>query len=233
MRVLAIGAHPDDMELLCAGTLAKYAKLGHKVTMCTVAAGDKGHFHIGPTELVEIRRKEAEKSASLINADYIPLFIPDGEVYVDHETMMMVVDVIRQAKPDVIITHSPTDYMPDHVAASKLAYAATFHATLPHFKTAHETHDVVPPVYYMDTLVGLDFQPAEYVDITDVFETKRNMLKRHDSQLTWLREHDNYDALDAMETCAKFRGLQCGVKYAEGFRQTERWLRMRPERILP
>jgi N-acetylglucosamine malate deacetylase 1 len=233
MRILAIGAHPDDLELLCCGTLARYSAEGHKVTMCTIAAGDKGHFRIPADELTEIRRKEATNSANLIGADYIPLFIPDCEVYFDHETMMRVVEVIRKAKPDVLITHSPNDYMPDHMAASQLAFAATFHATVPHFETETEAHTIVPPVYYMDTLVGLDFEPTEYVNISDFIETKKKMMQCHDSQLTWLMEYDNYDALGALVTCAKYRGLQCGAAYAEAFRPAQKWLRMRTERVLP
>jgi N-acetylglucosamine malate deacetylase 1 len=233
MRILAIGAHPDDLELLCSGTLAKYAARGDHVTMCTLAAGDKGHFHIGTAELTEIRRNEAQSAADLIGADYIPLLIPDCEVYVNHETVMRVVEVIRQARPDVVITHSPTDYMPDHVATSQLAFAASFHATVPHYRTESEAHDGIPPVYYMDTLVGLDFEPTEYVDITDTFETKKRLMQCHNSQITWLMEHDNYDVLAALETCAKYRGLQCGVAFAEAFTPARRWLRMRPERLLP
>jgi hypothetical protein len=85
----------------------------------------------------------------------------------------------------------------------------------------------------METLAGAGFQPAEYVDITAVMEDKRNMLRSHQSQLVWLKEHDHLDVMDMMETVSKFRGYQCGVPFAEGFAQARVYLRQRPVRLLP
>ncbi len=123
--------------------------------------------------------------------------------------------------------------MPDHVAVGKLIWDASFHATLPNFKTDLPAHDKVAPVYYMDNAVGLDFVPTEYVDITDFIETKRAMMQCHQSQVVWLKEHDNLDVIEFIDTAARMRGLQCGVSFAEGFVQAPRWLRVKPERLLP
>ncbi len=79
LRILAVGAHPDDLEILCGGTLAKYAHLGQKIIMCHVNNGDKGHFEIKSEELVKIREKEAKNSAKLVDAESFCLNIPDGE----------------------------------------------------------------------------------------------------------------------------------------------------------
>ena len=73
------------------------------------------------------------------------------------------------------------------------------------------------PIYYMDTLMGIGFQPTEYVDVSDVIDTKAAMLEAHQSQLTWLRDHDGIDVVEQMRTTTRFRGQQCGVDYAEGF----------------
>jgi hypothetical protein len=100
-------------------------------------------------------------------------------------------------------------------------------------KTEHERHTKVPVIYYMETIVGMGFIPSMYVDITNTFETKKDMLSQHCSQLVWLKEHDNIDVLDIMETMAKFRGWQCGVKYAEGFNPCLLWPRVAPARLLP
>jgi len=233
MRVLGVGAHPDDLEILSAGTLAKYANDGHQIVMCHVCKGDKGHFHIPNDELARIRRKEAQLSASRIGAETVCLDLPDCEVFNDRPTLVLFLDLIRSAKPDIIITHSPTDYMPDHFVVSQLVYDASFHATLPNFKTSVSPHDKVAPMFYMDNVAGVDFEPTEYVDVSGFIEMKKAMMECHQSQVVWLKEHDNLDIVDFIEECAKYRGLQCGVPFAEAFRPVNRWPRLRTERLLP
>ena len=233
MRVLAIGAHPDDLEILCAGTLAKYISLGHEVIMCHVGSGDMGHMIIEPDELKVIRRNEAISAANIIGAKSMTLEIRDGFHFEDEAAVMKYVDMFREANPDLIITHAPEDYMPDHITTSNLVMHASFNATFPHLHTAFEMVHGVIPVYFMDTLTGLGFTPTEFVDISDFLETKINMLKCHDSQIAWLRDHSKFDMLDAVTTSAKYRGYQCGVTYAEGFRPANMWLRQKPERLLP
>lgn len=115
MNVLAIGCHPDDLEIGCGGTLSAYAKQGHKVFMCHVANGDKGHAVIMPDELRNIRSREAEEGGRIIGAkEVISIDIPDLEVNSCNEsTINKTIDLVRYVKPDVIITHSPQDYMQD------------------------------------------------------------------------------------------------------------------------
>lgn len=235
MRVLGIGAHPDDLEILCAGTLAKYAQRGDQVVMCHATQGEKGHFHIPSHELALTRKKEAQEAAKIIGAEAIGMGLLDGEVCADdRETQLRFVDVIRKSKPDVILTHAPNDsYHSDHAAVSKLVLNASFHASVPYVQTEHDHHNKVPVIYYMETMAGLGFLPSIYVDISDTFMTKPKMISQHRSQLVWLKEHDNLDVLDMMETVAKFRGWQCGVKYAEGFIPCLKWPRVTPERLLP
>lgn len=233
MRVLGVGAHPDDLEILCAGTLAKFASEGHHVTMCHVCTGDKGHFHIPPDELAKIRREEALCSAKIIGAESLTLGLPDCEVFVDRPTLVLFIDLIRISKPDLIVTHSPTDYMPDHVAVSKLVYDASFHSGLPNFRTGQPAHEGVAPVFYMDNMAGVDFAPTEFVDITGFMDTKKAMMNCHQSQVVWLRDHDNLDVLGLIENSGDFRGQQCGVRFGEGFISSNRWPRLKPERLLP
>jgi LmbE family N-acetylglucosaminyl deacetylase len=91
----------------------------------------------------------------------------------------------------------------------------------------------VTPVYFMDTIAGLGFVPTEYVDVTDVIEVKAEMLAAHATQLVWLRDHDGVDIVEEMMTAARYRGQQCGVRYAEGFTQCLTWLRGATRRLLP
>lgn len=233
MRILAVGAHPDDLELLCAGTLIKYSKEGHTVVMAHMCNGNKGHFTIPPEELASIRAEEAKKSAEIIGAEIIQGEYPDLELGIDENSKRTAVDVIRRARPDVIITHSPDDYMVDHINTSRLIVEASFIATLPHYKSDYPAHNIIPPVFFMDTLAGVNFIPTEYVDITDEIEIKEKMLLCHQSQYIWLRDHDHIDYVDFMKSLSKFRGIQCGVKYAEGFKQYQVWGRIVPRRLLP
>ncbi len=232
MRILAVGAHPDDLEILCGGTLAKYANKGHKIFMAHLCNGDMGGKNITPEELAEIRDKEAKKSASLIGAEVLGPIAGDLDLYNTKEMRIEVVDIIRYAKPDIIITHSPEDYMPDHTITGQLVFEAAFTATLPNYKTKYPAHELITPIYYMDTVVGLKFQPTHYVDITDFFEIKKKMLLCHESQYKWIKGHHLSDPINLIETMSKFRGLQCGVLYAEAFRIENVWGRVKPIELI-
>jgi LmbE family N-acetylglucosaminyl deacetylase len=236
MNILGIGCHPDDLEIACGGTLAKYAKEGHNVFMCHTANGNMGHKVIMPDELKAIRDKEAREAAKVLGARDSFLIDVD-DVYIegaDRTARNKLVEVVRQCKADVIITHNPHDYMRDHEQTNRLAEDASFAVTLPHLLTgAAPCMDNFPPVFYMDTLAGIGFVPTEYVDISDYIEQKLRAVACHESQVKWMAEHDHIDFIDFVRTCNKYRGLQCSVPYAEGFRQFAGWPRFRTRRMLP
>lgn len=234
MRVMAIGAHPDDLEILCAGTLARYAAEGHGVAMCHVARGDRGSYEHGREEIAAIRDAEARRAADVIGADYVALGIADGEVNAsDPRQREIVTEAIRVARPDVVLAHAPNDYMTDHVECSRLALDSSFLATLPLFETSSPHLPRVPALAYMETVTGNDFVPSEFVDISGFIETKLAMLSMHESQLRWLADHDGVDMLDQVRTVSRYRGLQCGVEHAEGFVPCNLCLRARASRFLP
>lgn len=234
MNVLAIGCHPDDIEINCAGTLAKYAALGHKVTVCHVANGNLGHEIIQPDELRKMRAEEARSAGKLAGIEVVTCDIGDLMVYEGQKSQRdLIVDMLRKYQPNVIITHAPNDYMPDHVAVSRLVFDASFAASVPHYKTAEPKACEITPIYYMDNLAGVGFMPTEYVDITDTVEKKLEMLECHVSQLKWMRDHDNIDFAEFVRTCARYRGLQCGVQYAEAFTTCMAWPKVTPKRLLP
>ena len=234
MRVMAIGAHPDDLEILCAGTLARYVAEGHEVTMCHIARGDRGSYEHTREEITAIRDAEARAAAEVLGAAYQALDVADGEIDSSNEGQRVrVTEAIRLARPDVVLAHSANDYMTDHVEASRLAFDASFLATLPLYETASPHLPEVPALVYMETVTGNDFVPVEFVDISAHIETKLTALDRHQSQLRWLADHDGVDMLDQIRTVSRYRGLQCGVEYAEGFIPCNVWLRARTERVLP
>ena len=236
MRVLAVGANPDDVEFLCAGTLALYARSGGAVAIAYLTTGDKGSAELPPQEIAEIRAEEARRSAAVIGAALHPLGLPDGEVQPSLQLRRRLVEVIRVAEPDLVISHSPQDYMSDHYYTAQLVKDAVFWAGSRSFAGdpgAAPACSLRPPVYCMDTLGGIGFVPEEYVDITEVMETKEEMLSQHRSQIRYMRERDGLDLLDYMRTSARYRGYQCGVRYAEGYIQDRIYPSLSPKRLLP
>jgi len=234
LRVLAVGAHPDDLEILCGGTLARFCRDGHDVVMCHVTSGDRGSYVGTSAEVAAIRDGEAQRAAEICGAEHATLGLHDGEVNAaDPAQQRLVIDLVRETRPDLILTHHPGDYMSDHNEVARLVFDCSFHATLPLLETDRPHHSTVTPIYYMDTVMGLGFQPTEYVDVSDVIETKTSMLEAHQSQLVWLRDHDGVDIVEQMRVATRFRGLQCGAQYAEGFIPCLTWLRGTTRRLLP
>jgi LmbE family N-acetylglucosaminyl deacetylase len=124
--------------------------------------------------------------------------------------------------------------MPDHTAVSKLVYDASFAASVPGYKTEKDLPaSKLTPIYYMDTLAGVNFQPELYVDVSEFIDKKIEMLECHKSQLEWMREHDHIDFADMVRTCSRYRGYQCGADYAEGFIVCKAYLKGTTERLLP
>lgn len=234
MNVLFVSAHPDDIEINCAGTALKMVKRGDKVVMCNLCTGSLGHMVIKPPELRQIRLAESKKSAAIAGVEHVCGGFDDLDIYHDNKPARdRVTDIIRTYRPDLIITHSPNDYMCDHVTVSELVFAASFCASLPNYITSVGGVVDICPIYHMDNLGGFAFEPTEYVDITDEMPTKLQMLECHESQLKWMSEHDKIDFTETVSTFSRMRGLQSGVKYAEGFIQLKGWGRMTVKRLLP
>lgn len=234
MRVLAIGAHPDDLEIHCFGTLALHARRGDDVFICGVANGSMGHVVIQPKELAQIRVKEAQNAAKVIGARaYFNLGVEDLAILSDDPVLTdKMIDVIREVQPDYIITHRTDEYHRDHNETGKLAFHTSFSATCPHYYTKHPAFLKVPSLYYMDS-TSPNFYATDYVDISDVFELKMEALACHKSQVEWLKDHDNSDVLaDLRNKCACF-GNDCGVAYAEKFQRCMQSCRITASRLLP
>ena len=234
MKVLAISAHPDDVEIACSGTLCKCVQRGDRVTICHMSNGNLGHRIIPPEELAEIRKEEARLAGALAGIKVICAGFGDLDLFdEDRRCRDRLTDIIKEEDPDFIITHDPEDYMPDHVAVSKLAFDASFAATLPNYPNSVKRVARAVPIFYMDTLAGVNFLPEYYVDITSSIEMKLKMLECHQSQLHWMREHDGIDFADMVRVCSKYRVFQCGVGYAEAFRLCKAYLKGTAKRLLP
>jgi len=212
----------------------KFKKRGDQIFAAVLCSGDKGHYKIKSEELARIRRQEAEDAARAEGTTLISIgSFPDLEVYADSASRRVVVEIIRKAKPDLILSHYPDDYMCDHSTTGRLVIDASFVASLPNYQTENPHTEVIPPIYFMDAMAGVSFEPTDYVDITEFIEEKGKALLCHQSQYQWLREHDGIDYVDYMKQHSAFRGVQCGVKYAEAFRRYAVWGRIRPGGSLP
>jgi LmbE family N-acetylglucosaminyl deacetylase len=235
MNILAIGAHPDDIELTCSGTLACYAEQGHNIIMAVFTSGNMGDLKVPPADLAQIRKQEAEASAAILGARLLWPGITDEHVFPNEAQRRVMIDLIRQADPDIIFTHNPGDYHPDHRYVSQLVFDSYFQKGLPHIPGQDQPvcRFGGTQVYYLDSLAGIGFTPTEYVDITPVMETKHRMLECHQSQVKPMRELAHVDLLDLIEIQARFRGFAAGCKYAEGFTRLEAFQRGLTKRVLP
>ncbi|MBU1377405.1 MAG: PIG-L family deacetylase [Alphaproteobacteria bacterium] len=224
--ILAVHAHPDDIEILMGGTLALLAGQGHTITVVSATAGEGGSAEFDPDATGRIRQAEATASAALIGAQYRCLGFPDLSVFNDDPSRRAVTELVRWARPDVVITGSPADYHPDHEAISLLVRDACFAAPVANYRTGPSAAlDAIPALYFVDAIGGRDRQgqriPRDFgVDIAATFATKQAMLAKHESQASWvLKQHGIADHLADMDAWTRRVGRDFGVGLAEGFRQ--------------
>lgn len=234
MNILGIGSHPDDLEIFCGGTLAKYSKRGDKVFMAIATDGRIGSETLPPKKIVSVRKKEAQESAKVIGAELIWHGFEDQAFFDSSETRLAIIDTIRKVNPDVIFTHYFPDYFSaDHNNVGFTVNAASMMATPPNIKTKNKNISHNPPVYFFETAAGLGFNPDEYVDITNTLKTKQEMISKHKSQNEWLEYHCGENLFDMSSIISRFRGLQVGVKHAEGFIRCKAWARPIIGNLLP
>jgi LmbE family N-acetylglucosaminyl deacetylase len=223
--LLAIFAHPDDAEIVCAGTLLLIRKAGWKVHIATMTPGDKGSTEHTREEISRIRKVEAGESVKLLEGSYNCLEFEDVYIHYDCESINRTTSLLREIRPSIVITASPNDYMVDHEMTSKIVQTACFSAGIKNMKVDKAPFEPVPYLYYSDPMEGKDklgdpVNPSMHVDITSVIDLKEKMLACHVSQSDWLKaHHQGNEYLLAMRRFAEKRGKEINVKYAEGFRQ--------------
>ncbi len=189
IRVLVFGAHPDDCDIKAGGVAALYAEQGHLVKFVSVTNGDAGHHEMGGGPLAQRRNKEAQAAAEIIGIEYELLDNHDGELIPSLENRYQIIRTIREFQPDLIMTHRPNDYHPDHRYTSLLVQDAAYMVTVPNIcaLTPHlEKNPVI--VYLSDNFKKpYTFSPDVVVDIDAVVEKKIDMLHCHESQFyEWL-----------------------------------------------
>lgn len=189
IRVLVFGAHPDDCDIKAGGLAALYVQQGHIVKFVSVTNGDAGHHEMGGGPLAQRRNAEAQAAAKVIGIEYQLFDNHDGELMPTLENRFQIIRTIRDFQPDLIMTHRPNDYHPDHRYTSILVQDAAYMVTVPNIcpLTPHLNKNPVI-VYLSDNFQKpYPFSPDVVVAIDDVIETKIDMLHCHVSQFyEWL-----------------------------------------------
>jgi N-acetylglucosamine malate deacetylase 1 len=226
---LSVLAHPDDAEFLCAGSLIRLAREhGWEIHIASMTAGDCGSAELPAEEIGRVRRAEGARAAARVGGRYHCLEERDLLVFYNESTLAKVTRLLRQVRPRLVFTHSPSDYMLDHEVTSAVVRAAAFAAPIPNFLADRGLGPVlghIPHLYYCDPIEGKDplgreVPPGFCIDVGTVLEEKAAMLASHASQREWLLKHHGIDQyVQAMRDWGAARGRACGVACAEGFRQ--------------
>ncbi len=224
----AIAAHPDDVEFAMAGTLMLLRDAGYEIHLMNMTNGCCGTTEYDAATISRMRREEAMAAADYAGAVYHESFCDDLAIFYDKPTLARVAAVVREVAPEIVLTHSPADYMEDHMNASRLAVTAAFVRGMPNYVTDPPRSAVdgnvtvyhAQPYSHHDPL-GQLVHPDMYIDVTDVLERKCEMLGRHTSQRQWL---DDSQGLDCYLQTLKDLDRQCGdmsgkFQYAEGWRR--------------
>lgn len=226
--VFAIAAHPDDIEFTMAGTLLLLKDRGWDAHYMTISNGSWGTSTMTREQIVRARRDEAIAAARYLGATYHEALTDDLEIFYCRRTLLQLIATMREVKPDIVLTQSPSDYMEDHQNAVRLAVTAAFCRCMTNAPTEPPMpatfQDVA--VYHAAPHGNRDamrklVRSERYVDVGSVIARKREMLACHKSQKEWLDVSQGYDSyLDSMQSAAALTGKLSGkFEYAEGWRR--------------
>ena len=225
---IAIAAHPDDIEFYMAGTLLLLRKAGYETHYLTVANGNCGSTKYNRARLRTIRAAESRAAAKILDARYHASLTNDLEIFYNLELLKGVTAVMREVKPQIVLTHSPQDYMEDHMATSRLAVTAAFARGMPNFKTApaRAAADYDVTVYHamphgLCDQLRRRIVPGAFVDTTTVQKIKQQALAVHKSQEGWL---DSSQGLSSFVLAMENMGRDVG-KMSKRFKCAEGWRR--------
>lgn len=225
---IAIAAHPDDIEFLMGGTLMLLREKGYETHYCNLANGCCGTTQYDRETITQIRREEALQAAKSLGAVFHESIADDLGIFYDKPTLAKVASLIRKVSPDIVLTHSPSDYMEDHTNTCRLAVTAAFTRGMPNFQVDPARSPIeksitiyhAQPYHHRDQL-GRIIEPQLVVDITDLIPRKVAALAKHASQKVWLDESQGLDSyLEKMKELDRELGRMSGLyEYAEGWRR--------------
>ncbi|MEI7881120.1 MAG: PIG-L family deacetylase [bacterium] len=225
--VLAVAAHPDDIEFMMAGTLLRLKDAGAGIHMWNLANGHCGTVRHTREEIIRLRAAEAEASARLAGAVSHPPLFDDLGIFYDRVSLARVAAVVREIRPSIVLTQSPQDYMEDHQNTCRLVVTAAFSRGMCNFETEPVcgAYDTPVAVYHalphgLKDGLGHPVASDAYVNVEPVMTRKRDMLACHTSQKEWLDVSQGMDAyLNEMDRMSAGVGLLSGrFSHAEGWR---------------
>ena len=225
---IAIGAHPDDIEFYMAGTLLLLKAAGWQIHYLNVSSGNCGSASLGSAATRAIRRREGQAAARLLGARFHASFRDDLEILYEIPALRRMAAVVRKVNPRIVLTHSPQDYMEDHMNTSRLAVTAAFARGMPNFRTLPVRGPAGGDVTVYHAMPhglcdGLRRRviPGSFVDTTSVHATKRRALGAHVSQKEWLDASQGMDSyLLAMDDLSRQVGrMSRRFRHAEGWRR--------------
>ena len=226
--VLAICAHPDDIEFLMAGTMIHLRTAGYELHYMTVANGSCGSNRYDTETLIRMRRQEAMAGAASLGAVFHESVCNDLEIFYTLPLLAKVAAVVREVAPEIVLTHAPSDYMEDHMNACRLAVTAAFVRGMPNFQTdpPRAPVDNQVTVYHAQPHgnrdpLGQVVRAEIYVDTTDVLDQKLAAVSKHESQRSWLGDSQQLDSyMQALcDSGAETGRLSGRFQYAEGWRR--------------
>lgn len=226
--VLAIAAHPDDIEFLMAGTLLRLQAAGWETHYFNVSTGNCGSATIPAARLRTMRRREARDAARILGAVWHPPIADDLEIFYEDRLLRRVAAVVRRVRPRIVLTHAPVDYMEDHANTSRLAVTAAFARGMPNYRTVPQVAPYTGEVRVYHAMphglcdpLGKPVKAGFYVDTTAVQDRKREALAAHTSQRSWLDRSQGMDSyLQTMEDFARELGRRSKrYRFAEGWRR--------------
>ncbi len=228
--VFAVGAHPDDVEFNMSGTLSLLAKAGFEPHMMNVSRSNLDSNELSEAEITRIRRREAERSADVIEAVYHPPIADDLMIFYEDKLLRQMTAVVREIRPAIVLFPSLSDYMEDHTNTARLVITACFSRAMKHYRSDPPREAIEQDVclYHAQPHLNRDGMrnlvvPDLFVNVTSEIETKLKMLGCHESQRQWLDETQGLDDyLESMrQSNAEVAGMlgRPGWDYAEGFRQ--------------
>src|SRR3989339_1076976 len=194
MNILAIGSHPDDLEYGCGGTLLRFAKAGHKISLLLMTSGEVGGR-------AKTRKQEQLKVAKILKADVYWGNFSDTRIEVTKKTINVIENVIKKVNPTLIFVHNPEDTHQDHRNTSRATITATRY---------------IQNVLFYEVPTTENFLPSVFFDISSSIKEKMVLLSTHKSQVHTTRIAE-LSILQSAQACAIFRGFQNRVKYSEGF----------------
>jgi len=184
LRIIVIGAHPDDPEAVGA-TMMKFVEAGHKVRMVSMTNGNAGHFEMGGGPLAQRRYQETRCSSASTGCDYLVVDNDDGKLMPTLENRNKVIKLIREFEADIVISHRPNDYHPDHRNTGLLVRDAAYMVTVPNIcpMVPHLRRNPLFMYMYDRFTVPNPFEPEIVVDISDLMDRKLDIWDCHESQM--------------------------------------------------